>query len=1117
MVHIQPPPGWNPPKEEVPPGSVSSAPDLSKTPPPPKSGVIARPAAPVPPPVSPTLPSVEEGLDGSCEVVPPPLPGLPPSPPLPLIGREEPEQPADEIVAPPRQTGGWMARHRILLAGAPLGAVALGVAVWIVAASRPAERPAGPTSEQVQMPVTADPNAAETKPLPELNLPWTPNGTKLVASLQVSQLLAMPDADRFVERVGPTWSKTVARVVQGFGLNPRMVRRMTWACTDLAAWPDQSVVVVELEANQDANLLTAASKPVDLVLGKSKCYGRPESSWPHPFAVINAQTIVTGNEPLLRHLADRDKLTLESKSIERLLKTMSGDPLVGLQIDLDAARSIHGRVPEQWLDVWPDGRQAWRAAWENSAGFGFVLNPAEPWQTALFFACSNAKTAGQVRPAIEELLSQIRATITARLESLGSEEDAAAKPYSTVLEEILAAIASFRMELAGETVCVRFSGRQKLSPLVKAGLEGEVAALADWLAGALGVDRSQHGRLLGAMNEYHKAQGHYPAGDVGEGKLPAETRLSWIATMLPHLGHDDWHKQLEFAYSWNGEKNGQVTRRVLPEAVNPALGPGLHDGYPVTHYVGVAGVGVDAANLKADDPRAGVFGHGRAANVEDIADGASNTIAILGVTGQTGAWAAGGPSTVRSLTTAPYVNGPDGFGSGQRDGMLAGMADGAVRFISKDVDPRVLEQLATIRGRENVTVAELDRKSESVTSSSQQPAKSEPKDMPKSEAKDVPTPAEPKPSAPPREPLPATNIERFLAQRLPEIQLRDTSLIHFVQMVGELSGQAITIDPDALVRLGVTLADPITVELDNATTCEILAKGVAPRGLALAVSENGVVVTSPKAEREKLKEVRYRVDDLAPSDPQQVARLAALTAELVAPDTWKTAGGKGSVSADGDALKVDQTGVVHAQVVAFYERLRQARKLPPVNPSDASRFSLATRTDLAATTLGRRVPVSFSKPTPLAHILAALEKRGQATILVDWAQLRSEQISPQTLATIKAHDLPLTAALDSLLQPLGLGYRVVDGKLLQVTTGKAIAQRWELEFYPAANLVKRLTGPALLARLKASVGKESWKEAGGLASAVIDEPSGYLLVVQSQPIQAAIGQLLKEIAAEKRP
>ena len=57
---------------------------------------------------------------------------------------------------------------------------------------------------------------------------------------------------------------------------------------------------------------------------------------------------------------------------------------------------------------------------------------------------------------------------------------------------------------------------------------------------------------------------------------------------------------------------------------------------------------------------------------------------------------AGGEATVRGLTQRPYINGPDGFGSGQPDGMLAGMADGSVRFLTKNMAPVVLEQLARI-------------------------------------------------------------------------------------------------------------------------------------------------------------------------------------------------------------------------------------------------------------------------------------------------------------------------------------------------------------------------------------------------------------------------------------
>ncbi len=72
---------------------------------------------------------------------------------------------------------------------------------------------------------------------------------------------------------------------------------------------------------------------------------------------------------------------------------------------------------------------------------------------------------------------------------------------------------------------------------------------------------------------------------------------------------------------------------------------------PATHFVGVAGVGDDAADLPVDHPRAGVFGNSRTTRLEDIHDGASNTLMVLGVTRDLGSWAAGG-SAIDAATYA---------------------------------------------------------------------------------------------------------------------------------------------------------------------------------------------------------------------------------------------------------------------------------------------------------------------------------------------------------------------------------------------------------------------------------------------------------------------------------
>ena len=97
---------------------------------------------------------------------------------------------------------------------------------------------------------------------------------------------------------------------------------------------------------------------------------------------------------------------------------------------------------------------------------------------------------------------------------------------------------------------------------------------ADWLAAARTVDESNHRGLLSGLLSYVKAQNppRFPEGVAGGAlMLEPETRLSWIAELLPYLGHADWH--VEPGYDWNNSHNQPVTKRPLAEVVNPVFGP----------------------------------------------------------------------------------------------------------------------------------------------------------------------------------------------------------------------------------------------------------------------------------------------------------------------------------------------------------------------------------------------------------------------------------------------------------------------------------------------------------------------------------------------------------------
>ena len=120
------------------------------------------------------------------------------------------------------------------------------------------------------------------------------------------------------------------------------------------------------------------------------------------------------------------------------------------------------------------------------------------------------------------------------------------------------------------------------------------------------------------------------------------------------------------------------------------------DGHAVTHYVGIAGHGPNAASLPLRAPGVGVFGYNRITRMRDITDGTSNTMAISEASEPFNTWSAGGRATIRGFSRKPYVNGPDGIGGPSIGGFNAGLADGSVRFISENIDPEILERLSAI-------------------------------------------------------------------------------------------------------------------------------------------------------------------------------------------------------------------------------------------------------------------------------------------------------------------------------------------------------------------------------------------------------------------------------------
>lgn len=195
-----------------------------------------------------------------------------------------------------------------------------------------------------------------------------------------------------------------------------------------------------------------------------------------------------------------------------------------------------------------------------------------------------------------------------------------------------------------------------------------------------------------AMHNYADVYQHFPAGTVQDTNLKPNERLSFFYSVLPFIEQAALYNEMfeSEKSAWNSEQNLPSATVQIPTMRHP----GIDNGMPhATHYVGISGVGADAAELAIDHERAGIFGYDRKTRFRDILDGTSNTIMITETTDAGIPWAAGG-QTLKSLTQEPYINGPDGIGGPSPGGCNVLFADGSVRFISDFIDAETMRRLA---------------------------------------------------------------------------------------------------------------------------------------------------------------------------------------------------------------------------------------------------------------------------------------------------------------------------------------------------------------------------------------------------------------------------------------
>lgn len=289
------------------------------------------------------------------------------------------------------------------------------------------------------------------------------------------------------------------------------------------------------------------------------------------------------------------------------------------------------------------------------------------------------------------------------------------------------------------------------------------------------------------------------------------------------------------------------------------------------------------------------------------------------------------------------------------------------------------------------------------------------------------------------------NVAEQLGLKVESLEVADMPLARFADVVAEIGNVPVTIDPNALAMAGISPRTNVAVQARGTTLDTMLRDVLVKQRLDYQEHDGQVVVVHPN--RDARRGVDYEVKDLLAPGAKDATEFSQQIVRFVAPESWHDGAGAGAIRVDGTKLHVDQTSQVQIQILLFCERLRLARGLSLKSKYPAERLSIESPYVGLRDKLGNPSTFTFLPWTRLADVVRRWQESSGVTILVDWEALAKEELAPATPIACSAVNRPWDAALDAVLEPLGLAWWAVDGETIQITSAAKLGALEQIEFY----------------------------------------------------------------------
>ena len=275
-------------------------------------------------------------------------------------------------------------------------------------------------------------------------------------------------------------------------------------------------------------------------------------------------------------------------------------------------------------------------------------------------------------------------------------------------------------------------------------------------------------------------------------------------------------------------------------------------------------------------------------------------------------------------------------------------------------------------------------------------------------------------------------IEAALQKKV-AVSFRETPLREFVSWLGETTGELCLLDHRSLEDVGVADDVPLNAEFQAISVRSTLNLVLRDLGLTWVLRDGALVITSQEDVESTLLVEVFDVGDLVRPIPPGKAdvnadQLIDLITATVAPQSWDTVGGPGTIAAFRGGLVISQTREVCAQIRDLLAQYREAKRIAEQHPATAPPVAVvglaAIRPEEAAihAVLDREASFEF-EGTALKDVAAYIQKTHKIPVVLDVKALDDIGTDRSQPVTFPGRPHPIAAGLDPHPPPVGIDLR----------------------------------------------------------------------------------------------